>query len=253
MTLAPLDVVRASRVDFVHVTSRVPTMLTHRRSVNDDDLATHEALDVLHQLLPEGIAAGGSFATWLPHPLTLAGQDRATMFASARERAVNQCIRMLLLRAGLNQDSPVPRTDKGPRDWPSGFCGSLTHKGTLVLGVIAASSKITMIGIDLDRRDRGRSELTAVQNMVAPEGLPADIDPERGMLLSFCAKEAVFKAQYPVTRRPLNFSDVRLAWVGSRDILRATVTSPGAGLVVRAALVGDWVIAVALAALELPG
>src|SRR5579883_1679973 len=130
------------------------------------ELTTHETLDVLRQLAPEGIVAGGSFATWLPHPFTLAGEDRSAAFASARERAVNQCIRTLLPGVGISENTPVPTGDGGQREWPAGFRGSLTHKGTLVLGILAASSIAAMIGIDLERKDRARSALAAIQDVV---------------------------------------------------------------------------------------
>jgi 4'-phosphopantetheinyl transferase EntD len=159
---------------------------------------------------------------------------------------------MLLVRARIDETRSISTGDGGQREWPRGFLGSLTHKGTVVLGIIAASSTVAMIGVDLDRRGPGRSELSAVQHIVAPEGLPAGTDPERGALLSFCAKEAVFKAQYPLTRRWLNFSDVRLAWARSGDNLRAEVISPVSGLIVRAAFVGDWVLAVAISSLKPP-
>ncbi len=204
----------------------------------------HQTALELRKLVPEALTGGGSFALMLPHPGTLAAEDRASVFESAQKAAVAQCLKALLARAGLPEDTRVMSGDGGQRIWPPGFVGSLTHKGTVVLGVIAGSEKVPMIGLDLERLDRTLSE---IEEMVAPEGLPPGLDVERGRLMAFSAKEAVFKAQYPVTHEILDFSDVRLVWErGEGDVMIARALCPVAGLSVRAIFVDEWVITVAL-------
>jgi 4'-phosphopantetheinyl transferase EntD len=210
--------------------------------MNDLD-ASHETVRALEQLVPEAVVAGGSFAGWLPHPSAVPSADRSALLASAHDRAVACCMRSLLVRSGIDEDTTIATGDGGNREWPRGFVGSLTHKGTVVLGAIATSVPVQLIGIDLERLDR--ADLGDIEAMVAPEGLPSGIDAERGTLVSFSAKEAVFKAQFPATRRRLEFSDVQLIWTCDGENMRAAVRCPVAGLVVRASFVGRWVVAAA--------
>lgn len=199
----------------------------------------------LQRLVPETICAGGSFARSLPHPGTLTPSARSAAFASAQQSAVAQCIRSLLGSAGLPQGLRVDSGKGGNRNWPPGFVGSLTHKGTVVLGVIAEISSIHMVGIDLERMDD--AHLEAIERMVAPEGLPRGIEPQLGMLLVFSAKEAVFKAQYPFSRQRLDFSDVRLVWANPQgDNFRAEVLHPIPTLTVRSVRVAEWVLSAAI-------
>ncbi len=210
------------------------------------DLDTsHESVRALELLLPEAIVAGGSFAGWLPHPRTVPAPEREEMMVSARGSAVAQCIRSLLRRIGVDEDANVGVGEGGDRNWPAGFVGSLTHKGTVVLGVIAPTSALHMLGIDLERTDR--DDLTAIETSIAPEGLPPGLEPRVARLLSFSAKEAVFKAQFPASRRPLGFRDIELIWEScERESIRAAVRCPVEGLIVRASLAGRWVVSAAI-------
>jgi len=205
----------------------------------------HPTLAALQRLAPETNVAGGSFAGWLPHPCTLQSAVRVEVLASARRCAVDQCIRILLQRVGLPINIQVRTGDRGDRLWPAGFAGSITHKGTVVLGVIAETASIPMVGIDLERM--ARAKIGAIEHTIAPEGLPRGVDRELATLLAFSAKEAVFKAGDPVSRWNLGFSDVSLAWLDHRDYYKAEVQCPVPGLEVRCICVGSWVLSAALA------
>ena len=98
--------------------------------------------------------------------------------------------------------------------WPNGFVGSLTHKGTAVLGALAAKSVLRALGIDIEFIDS--SKLGSIEKNIAWEGLPPGTDQSQGVLLALSAKEAVFKAQYPLTGKLLSFSDVALEWTFSQ-------------------------------------
>src|SRR5260370_19788603 len=191
------------------------------------------------------ISVGGSFARWLPHPRTLPASARAATVSSAQDSAVEQCIRSLLRRAGLPESIGVSSGSDGERKWPTGVVGSLTHKGTVVLGVISRTTSIEMAGVDLERMDG--SDLGAIEHLVAWEGLPRGIKSELGMLLVFSAKEAVFKAQYPCSRHRLDFSDVRLVWAEPQgDYFTADVHCPTPGLTVRCLRAPDWGLGAAI-------
>ncbi len=171
---------------------------------------THIAVESLKALLPGAIVAGGSFGQSLRHPIEIPRNERQFVFEEAQTHAIDDCIRQLCDRAGLPESTHVGKGSGGERLWPEGFVGSLTHKGTVVLGALAAKSVLRALGIDIELIDS--SELGAIEKNVALEGLPPGTDRSQGVLLALSAKEAVFKAQYPLTGKLLSFSDVALAW-----------------------------------------
>lgn len=94
------------------------------------------------------------------------------------------------------------RPDRQP-DLPFGIRASLSHSGDYCIAV-AAPPGGPGIGVDLEPVDRSIPENLA--EAVAPYRSVSggDHDP----LLVFCIKEALFKAQYPLTGRMLDFGDV---------------------------------------------
>lgn len=121
-----------------------------------------------------------------------------------REFAVGRMALRAAIRAAghdLPADRPIAmRPDRQP-DLPDGIRASLSHSGDYCIAVAAPWGGAS-IGIDLEPCDR-----------VPPEGLAEMVMPWRGAvppLLVFCAKEAMFKAQFPLTGRMLDFRDVPL-------------------------------------------
>lgn len=93
----------------------------------------HEAVEALTRLLPEATTAGGSFAAWIPDPHMLSPSDRRVAFHTSQKRAIDHCFSILLSRVGMNETNCIGTGEGGDRQWPPGFVGSLTHKGTVVL------------------------------------------------------------------------------------------------------------------------
>jgi 4'-phosphopantetheinyl transferase EntD len=205
---------------------------------------THGTVAVLQRLLPGVTVAGGSFVGSLPPPATMMPDQRRVAFEATRELAARHCLGNLLERVGLRSDLEIPVGEGGDRRWPVGFVGSLTHKGTVVLGAIASSSVLRAVGIDLERLS-GPS-LRPIAHILG-EMEPSTGDEEAKALETFAAKEAVFKAQYPMTRRKLGFLDVRLEWeLETDDDLRAVAVCPhGGSFQVRSSWVENWLVAAA--------
>ena len=207
--------------------------------------ATHATVEALRQLLPGAAIAGGSFAGSLSPPATMNPEQRRVAFESARELAVEQCLGTLLRSIGLPSDLEIPMGEGGERRWPSGFVGSLTHKGTVVLGAIAPSSVLSAVGIDLERLSG--PGLRPIAHILGEEERSTGHDQEARTLQTFAAKEAVFKAQYPMTSRKLGFSEVRLEWEpGGGGERRASAVCPERGpFEVRCLWVEEWLVVVA--------
>ncbi|THV29144.1 4'-phosphopantetheinyl transferase family protein [Glycomyces paridis] len=183
-------------------------------------------------------------------------QERALIAGAVpRRRAefatVRACARKALDRMGI---APVPilRGERREPLWPPGVVGSLTHCAGFRAAALADARDLAALGID------------AEPHAPLPEGVlgAVTLAPERRMLAAlaetdggvhwdrvlFSAKESVFKAWFPATRRWLGFEDAEVVLEpGGRFV--ATVLAaeaPFAGFEGRWA-VRDGVIATATA------
>jgi 4'-phosphopantetheinyl transferase EntD len=124
---------------------------------------------------------------------------------------VRHCARKALRRLGVPPVPILPDVNRAPR-WPAGVVGSMTHCAGYRAAVVARSRELGGVGIDaephaplpppagdLTLREEERQRLLAL----------ADADPSLHWdRIVFCAKEAVYKAWFPLTRRWLDFLDV---------------------------------------------
>ena len=166
-----------------------------------------QALDALaRRLLPVGYGCAVLPLTAEPEPLLPEEAEAITRAVPKRRREFalgRMALRAAIRRAGhdLPAVRPIPaRPDRQP-DLPPGIRASLSHGGDYCIAV-AAPAGAPWPGVDIEPRDRP-----------PPEGLDEMLMPWRGAaapLLAFCAKEAMFKAQYPLTGRMLDFRDVPL-------------------------------------------
>jgi 4'-phosphopantetheinyl transferase EntD len=208
--------------------------------------AAHPTVDAFRGLLPEAIVVGGAFDSALPHPAVIERAERFAALRRAQEAAARECLSSLLQAIATPEEHQDSRRGNGTRVWPKGYVGSLTHKGTVVIGAAAALSAVRMLGIDLERNQK--TDLDLNPDEIAPDGLPPGADVVRRTLIAFSAKEAVFKAQFPSSGRRLSFADVRLEWSADQDgVLRGFVRAPDVGIQVRCQCVVDWVLSAAIA------
>jgi 4'-phosphopantetheinyl transferase EntD len=111
---------------------------------------------------------------------------------------------------------------------------------------MAAKTVLASIGIDLEFQEP--RSIAGLEGMIAPEGLPPLVDSNRGTLLVFSAKEAVYKAFYPLEKRVLGFEDVRLEWrLRDGDRFEALAECPGRRVFdVQSKIVDDWFVSSAV-------
>jgi 4'-phosphopantetheinyl transferase EntD len=171
--------------------------------------------------------------------------SRQREFATGRA-----CARRLLSRLGCPAVALPADADRVP-SWPEGFVGSISHAGELCAVVVGARTTVAGVGIDIEDDGPLESELW---DIVLGEGERASLmtlpDGERAhrAKLLFSAKEAVYKLQFPMTRKKIDFDAVQIELF--TDFFRAEVDSPGAwrekleGIVCEAP---DYKIALAIA------
>jgi 4'-phosphopantetheinyl transferase EntD len=167
---------------------------------------------VLDGLFPEGVitAWGDPLAPSTPlFPeeealVARAVEKRRLEFAKGRE-----CARNALASFGLG---PAPLLSGESREplWPADVVGSITHTRGFCAAAVARSVRYRGIGIDAEPADALEPEVARrvcesdEESGAAVPSLPREIIPR----LVFCAKEAVYKCQFPLTRTFLGFGDV---------------------------------------------
>jgi 4'-phosphopantetheinyl transferase EntD len=105
-------------------------------------------------------------------------------------------------------DQPIPKSSSGAPIWPEGIVGSLAHDATIAVAALAASRDFMSVGIDLEPAEALEPDLL---DLIAKpsERAATRPDPFGGRVL-FVAKEAVYKAVYPLDRVFLDHHDVEV-------------------------------------------
>jgi 4'-phosphopantetheinyl transferase EntD len=115
--------------------------------------------------------------------------------------------RQLLAQLGYAR-CPVPKGQSGEPIWPAGVVGSLAHDDQVAVAAVGMQRDVGAVGIDTEPAVALPPDM--LELIATPQELRkiAD-DPLRGKLL-FAAKEAVYKAVYPLDRIFLEFRDIEV-------------------------------------------
>lgn len=140
---------------------------------------------------------------------------------------VRHCARLALGEIGVGP-VPILKGDKGEPCWPDGVVGSLTHCDGFRGAVVGRRGEVRSVGIDAEPHDvlpKGVLDaisLAAERHELAM--LPGGLHWDR---ILFCAKEATYKAWYPLTHRWLGFEDARISFTvdgsGAAGSFRSTI------------------------------
>jgi 4'-phosphopantetheinyl transferase EntD len=125
--------------------------------------------------------------------------------------------RQLLKRLG-QPECALPRTSGGAPAWPAGVVGSLAHDSRVAVAAVGMGRDVGAIGIDVEPAESLPSELL---DLVATpqERLRLGDDPYHGRML-FVAKEAVYKAVYPLDQTFLDHHDVQISFAERKAVVR---------------------------------
>src|ERR687895_764781 len=172
-------------------------------------------VSLIATLVP-GSASAETFSD-VPESTMFSDEAAAVASAGAERRrefgTVRWCARKALRQLGVPAVPILPNGDRAPR-WPVGVVGSMTHCAGYRPAVVAHSGELCGVGIDAEPhaalptdvldlvlRDEERARLLTL----------AGADPGRHWdRIVFCAKEAVYKAWFPLTGSWLDFEDVSI-------------------------------------------
>jgi 4'-phosphopantetheinyl transferase EntD len=169
---------------------------------------------LLSWLLPAEVARSERFGE-ADEPAGLPAERAAIAHAVASRRrdylGVRDCAREAFGALG----APPAPIGTGPRReplWPPGLVGSLTHCAGYRAAAVAHTGQVRSVGIDAEPHEPlppGVLDLVALDEeraSLGAVGAATDVMVHADRVL-FCAKEAVYKAWYPLTGEWLGFEE----------------------------------------------
>ncbi|GIE91520.1 4'-phosphopantetheinyl transferase family protein [Actinoplanes regularis] len=171
---------------------------------------------MIDKLLPPAVRAVQAYGDVPDEPPYPGEADLIALAVEGRRRefiTTRRCARQALGLLGL-PPAPIRPGPKREPVWPAGVVGSLTHCTGYRAAAVARATDVSSVGID------------AEPHAPLPEGVldsvvaPGDAETLRRVTardpathwdrLLFSAKESVYKAWFPLTRRWLGFEDACL-------------------------------------------
>ncbi|MHA6326929.1 4'-phosphopantetheinyl transferase family protein [Roseivivax sp. CAU 1753] len=159
---------------------------------------------------PEGVAVAvvdPAEATAPLFPIEQAAVSRAVAGRRAEFAAGRQAAREALATLG-HPPVAIPMAEDRAPVWPAGIVGSLSHSATACIAVVARADRIASLGVDIEPYDPVPEDIV---HEIGREDEIAGIGPDRRLAARqlFSAKEAAYKAQYPLTRTLFGFEGLR--------------------------------------------
>ncbi|MDH2430858.1 4'-phosphopantetheinyl transferase superfamily protein [Sphaerisporangium sp. TRM90804] len=188
---------------------------------------------MIKAILPDCVVAA-DLLTDPPDPMLFPEEDKAIGQADEQRRAefatARVCAHDALRKLGL-RPSPVLPGLRGEPQWPAGVVGSITHCPGYRAAVLGLSSKVTAIGIDSERNE------ALVDGILDAISLPEEREALRRLATAhprvhwdrvlFSAKEAVYKAWFPLTKRWIDFEDIVVTLDPASGVFTARLRVPG--------------------------
>ena len=170
---------------------------------------------LLSDVLPDKVSAAEMYTD--PPDLAALPEEEPLIAKSVAKRrnefiTVRYCARLALEELGVSP-APILKGEKGEPCWPDGVVGSLTHCEGYRGAAVGRNDATRSVGIDAEPHDLLPHGVLDAISLPAERtelgGLPSGMHWDR---ILFCAKEATYKAWYPVTRRWLGFEDAHITF-----------------------------------------
>ncbi|UGQ12906.1 4'-phosphopantetheinyl transferase superfamily protein [Yinghuangia sp. ASG 101] len=205
---------------------------------------------LLALILPASVATEECFDD--PPGTALFPEEEACVARAVDKRrreftTVRRCARLALGRLGV---APVPLVpgERGAPSWPADVVGSMTHCAGYRAAAVAPAARIRTIGIDAEPAEElPEGVLDSIASPDERRHLAAlsvsrpEVPWER---LLFSAKESVYKAWFPLTRRWLGFEEAEVGFDvaagASTGTFAARILAPDAPVEM---FTGRWILA----------
>jgi 4'-phosphopantetheinyl transferase EntD len=170
---------------------------------------------LLSGVLPDKLVAAEMYTD--PPELAPLPEEEPLIARSVAKRrnefvTVRHCARLALEELGV-PPVPILKGEKGEPCWPDGVVGSLTHCDGYRGAAVGRHDAVRSVGIDAEPHDMLPKGVLDAISLPSERGeineLPEGLHWDR---ILFCAKEATYKAWFPVTRRWLGFEDAHIVF-----------------------------------------
>jgi 4'-phosphopantetheinyl transferase EntD len=170
---------------------------------------------VIERILPSGVEYAELFSDppeLEPHPSEAALIARAVEKRRREFVSVRHCARQAMGKLGVDP-APILKGERGVPLFPRGVVGSLTHCDGYRGAVLGYSMAVRTVGIDAEPHGPlPDGVLEAVSLPAERDWLSGAGDELHWDRLLFCAKEATYKAWFPLTQRWLGFEDAHITF-----------------------------------------
>jgi 4'-phosphopantetheinyl transferase EntD len=188
---------------------------------------------VIAGLLPSTVVAVEAFED-VPDEAPFPGEeDLIAQAVETRRREFitsRRCAREALRALG-HVEAPIRSGPRREPQWPPGVTGSITHCVGYRAAAVARAADVSLLGIDAEPNSALPADVA--ESVIVPgelemlgrlAGTHPDTHWER---LLFSAKESVYKAWFPVTRRWLGFEEACLSIDADAGAFTATLLVDG--------------------------
>lgn len=188
---------------------------------------------MIERILPAEAVAVEAFDD--PAGVTLFPEEERFVAAAVTKRrreftTARHCARQALAALGMDP-VPILPGHRGAPQWPTGVVGSMTHCQGYRAAVLARDTDLVAIGVDAEPHEPLPAGVFAVvageAERARSAGLTASYPDHCWDRLLFCAKEAVYKAWFPLTGRWLDFTEADVAIDPDTGTFRAHLLVPG--------------------------
>ncbi|GAA4476531.1 4'-phosphopantetheinyl transferase [Rhodococcus olei] len=175
---------------------------------------------MIEKILPAGVEYAELFSDppeLTPHPSEAALIARAVDKRRREFVTVRHCAREAMGKLGV-EPAPILKGERGVPLFPRGVVGSLTHCDGYRGAVLGYSMAVRSVGIDAEPHGPlPDGVLDAVSLPAEREWLAGAGEGIHWDRLLFCAKEATYKAWFPLTHRWLGFEDAHITFALERS------------------------------------
>ncbi|MFD9430177.1 4'-phosphopantetheinyl transferase [Streptomyces sp. NPDC060002] len=196
---------------------------------------------MIEELLPESVVAVEAFGEEGVREFgnaPLYPQEEALVARAVAKRrreftVVRACARRAMEKLGVPAQAVLPG-ERGAPQWPDGLTGSMTHCEGYCAAALVRAADLASLGIDAEPHE------PLPDGVLSAVALPAEVERLGALAagrpevhwdrLLFSAKESVYKAWFPLTRKWLDFSEADI------DLTHATGPAGDAHGVFRARL-----------------
>jgi 4'-phosphopantetheinyl transferase EntD len=155
------------------------------------------------------------------------------------------CARRALAEFGFHDYVLRTAGDRQPV-WPESMVGSISHTTGFCVAVVGARNRFLALGVDSEVVGAASTDIWATvcgpEESLWLDSLP-NLQQPAAVTLLFCAKEAFYKCQYPLTGEWLDFHDLRvepLDWGPARSAFAVHPVRPLAAAPYATAVVGQY-------------